>query len=88
MNRLIDASVHCSTCGTLGTGNCVCQTLCRCGWWVRKGTQCNNPVHREPPRDVACPYCHAAIGEACVQRNGIRQAWPHRPRLQSQAGQK
>ena len=85
INRLIDAAVHCSTCGALGVGNCDCQTLCRCGWWVRRGTQCGNPVHRAPPRDVGCPYCHAAIGQPCRQRSGVAQAWPHNKRQQAPA---
>ena len=89
MNRLIDAAVRCSICGNSGyPPTCDCWVECRCGWFYPRGAEllmpqpCKNPVHREPPRDVLCPYCHAAVGVACQQRNGIRQAWPHVKRLQ------
>ena len=87
MNKLIDAAVRCSICGKKEDPvACRCWTRCRCGWSYPQGAElampqpCRNPIHREPPRDVACPYCHAEIGQACVQRNGIRQAWPHAKR--------
>ena len=94
MNRLIDTAVHCSICGTQGVGNCDCWITCQCGWSYPRGAEsllpqpCKNPVHRAPPRDVICPYCDAAVGQACVQRNGIRQGWPHRKRISaSEKGQ-
>ena len=79
-------TMRCTVCGApWGTadapwGTCDCWERCSCGWSFRAGETCRNPVHREPPRDVPCPFCKAGVGEACVQRNGIRQAWPHQAR--------
>ena len=76
---MVMTNVRCSVCRK-AWGTCDCWTHCSCGWYFRKGRQCNNPEHYKPPRDVECPYCHAKIGEACVQRNGIRQSWAHAKR--------
>ena len=68
---------RCMICDAL-MGTCACWTSCRqCGRLYRTGGECRNPNHRKPPRDVPCPYCSAAVGTPCRQRNGIVQSWPH-----------
>jgi hypothetical protein len=73
------SEMHCSICNA-AWGSCDCWEHCACGWYFPKGAKCNNPKHSEPPRNIECPYCHAKIGEACIQRNGIKQAWAHKKR--------
>lgn len=76
---MVMVNMRCSVCGE-PAGSCDCWTQCSCGWYFRKGTKCMNPEHTKPPRDIKCPYCNAEIGEACIQRNGIKQAWAHKAR--------
>jgi hypothetical protein len=76
---MVMTNMRCAICGE-PWGTCDCWIRCHCGWYYEKGTKCGNPEHSKPPRDVECPYCHAGIGEPCIQRNGIKQAWPHKAR--------
>jgi hypothetical protein len=88
ITRLIDASVVCLRCGAQGMGSCGCYERCGrqgCDWLVSTTDDvCRNPLHREPPRDVACPHCKADPGQSCRTAAGIpmgqRQdgsAWVH-----------
>jgi hypothetical protein len=43
IERLIDATVVCPTCGTQGFLKCDCFSQCACGWLVKKGGHCENP---------------------------------------------
>lgn len=43
LDRMIDASVRCSKCGTPGVLNCLCYVECSCGWYAERGKPCRNP---------------------------------------------
>jgi len=44
VGRMILGAVRCVTCDA-PYGGCDCRSRCRCGWFVRKGEECRNPLH-------------------------------------------
>jgi hypothetical protein len=76
--NLIDASVHCRRCGAQGFGTCDCYGECRwqgCTWWFYRDEECHNPIHWQPPLDVACPHCGAQPGRPCRTKPAL-PTWP------------
>ena len=46
IETMINASVRCLRCGTLGFMKCDCHEKCSCGWIAERGKPCRNPETR------------------------------------------